>query len=66
MPEKMAELWRRWNCKHLRDPADYNSGFLAPLAELAEWGGPYSLQPGTVIRKGDPLFMRADPAEPPP
>jgi methionyl-tRNA synthetase len=66
MPEKMAELWRRWNCKHLRDPSDPNSGFVAPLAELAQWGGPHSLKPGTQIRKGDPLFMRADPAEPPP
>ncbi|MCC6660644.1 MAG: class I tRNA ligase family protein [Phycisphaerales bacterium] len=66
MPEKMAELWRRWNCNHLRDPDDANSGFVAPLAELAEWGGAYSLRPGTPIRKGDPLFMRADPVEPPP
>jgi methionyl-tRNA synthetase len=66
MPEKMAELWRRWNCNHLRDPNDPNSGFVAPLAEFAQWGGPHSLKPGTPIRKGDPLFMRADPAEPPP
>ena len=66
MPEKMAELWRRWNCTHLRDPNDPNSGFVAPLEELAQWGGPHSLRPGTPIRKGDPLFMRADPAEPAP
>ncbi|MFM9995399.1 MAG: class I tRNA ligase family protein [Phycisphaerales bacterium] len=66
MPFKMAELWRRWNCSPLRDPADPNSGFVAPLEKLAEWGGPHSLKPGTPIVKGDALFMRADPAEPPP
>ncbi len=66
MPSKMAELWRRWNCSPLRDPADPNSGFVAPLEKLAEWGGPHSLKPGTPIAKGDALFMRADPAEPPP
>jgi hypothetical protein len=66
MPFKMAELWRRWNCSPLRDPADPNSGFFAPLEKLAEWGGEFSLKPGTPIVKGDALFMRADPAEPPP
>lgn len=66
MPYRMAELWRRWHCSPLRDPADPSSGFVAPLEKLAEWGGPHSLKPGTPIAKGDPLFMRADPAEPPP
>ncbi len=66
MPFKMAELWRRWNCSPLRDPADPNSGFVAPLEHLAQWGGPHSLKPGTPIQKGDALFMRADPAEGPP
>ncbi len=66
MPSKMADLWRRWSCSPLRDPANPNSGFVAPLEELAQWGGPHSLKPGTPIQKGDALFMRADPAEPPP
>jgi methionyl-tRNA synthetase len=66
MPARMAELWRRWNCSPLRDPADPNSGFVAPLEDLARWGGPHALKPGTPIQKGDALFMRADPAEGPP
>ncbi|MEZ6319186.1 MAG: hypothetical protein R3B49_10625 [Phycisphaerales bacterium] len=66
MPQKMADLWRRWNCDHLTDPNDENSPFKAPLAELAEWGGKFSLKPGQRIEKGDALFMRADPAEPAP
>ena len=66
MPQKMAELWRRWNCDHLTDPNDENSAFKAPLAELAEWGGKFSLKPGQTIEKGDALFMRADAADPAP
>lgn len=66
MPFKMAELWRRWNCNHLRNSADAESGFAAPLAELARFGGPFGLKPGQAIAKGDPLFMRADGAEPAP
>ncbi|HRQ73503.1 MAG TPA: methionine--tRNA ligase [Phycisphaerales bacterium] len=66
MPAKMAALWRTWNCSPLNDPDDPESGFKAPLAELAEWGGEWSLKPGQRIAKGDPLFMRADPAEPAP
>ncbi len=66
MPSKMAEVWRNWNCAHLNDPADPNSGFVAPLAELAQWGGPHSLKPGQKITKGDALFMRADPNDPAP
>ncbi len=66
MPEKMAELWRNWNCTHLTDPNDPNSGFVAPLSELAKWGGEYSLKPGQKIAKGEALFMRADAKEPAP
>jgi len=66
MPAKMAALWRTWNCSPLNDPDDPESGFKAPLAELAEWGGAWSLKPGQRIAKGDALFMRADPAEPAP
>ncbi|MEO0482568.1 MAG: methionine--tRNA ligase [Planctomycetota bacterium] len=64
MPEKMADLWRRWHCDHLTDPNDCNSPFKAPLAELARFGdGDYSLKPGQQIEKGDALFMRADAKE---
>lgn len=54
MPGKMAELWKRWNCT---PPPG------VPLVELARFGGPHALKPGTAIEKGDALFMRADPAE---
>lgn len=57
MPGKMAELWRRWHCA----PAPG-----VPLEELAEWGGPHALKPGAPLEAGDPLFMRADAAEPAP
>jgi methionyl-tRNA synthetase len=58
MPEKMADLWRRWNCA---PPPG------VPLSELATFAHPvYGLKPGTPIEKGDALFMRADSAEPPP
>jgi methionyl-tRNA synthetase len=57
MPQKMADLWKRWTCT---PPAG------VPFPELAKFGGPHALKPGTPIEKGDALFMRADPAEAPP
>jgi len=66
MPEKMSELWKNWNCNHLNDPDNPNSGFVAPLSELAKWGGDYSIKKGQQIAKGDALFMRADASEPAP
>tara|TARA_R110000782_G_scaffold19140_7_gene52289 strand:- start:22725 stop:24482 length:1758 start_codon:yes stop_codon:yes gene_type:complete len=66
MPEKMTELWRNWNCAHLTDPQDANSAFVAPLSELAAWGGAHSIKKGQTIAKGAVLFMRADAAEPAP
>lgn len=66
MPHKMAQLWRTWNCSPLNDPNDPNSGFVAPLSELAIFGGVHALKPGQPISKGDALFMRADPAAPAP
>jgi len=67
MPEKMAALWRLWNCSPLTNPDDCNSAFKAPLSELAQWAHPtHGLKPGQKIAKGDALFMRADPKEPMP
>ncbi len=67
MPGKMAELWRNWGCSPLRDPVDPDSGFRAPLSELAAWAHPeWGLKPGSVVTKGEPLFMRADPKAPAP
>ena len=57
MPQKVAALWHTWN---YAPPAGAN------LAQLATFGGTASLKPGQTIAKGDALFMRADPAEPPP
>jgi len=66
LPNKMAELWRHWHCSPLKDPDNPNSGFIAPLAELAEWGGKHSLKPGQRIDKFPALFMRASTDEAPP
>lgn len=64
MPAKMAEIWRNWGCSHLNDPDDPDSGFRAPLSELARWGHEeWGLRVGQTIGKGGALFMRADPAE---
>ena len=56
IPRKMEQAWLAWNCS----PAT------APLAELAEFGGPHALTPGQAITKGEALFMRADVDEAPP
>ncbi len=66
MPQKMAQLWRDWNCEHLRDPNDAESGFVAPLAELAQWTGEHSMKVGQRVSKGEVMFMRADVNEPAP
>lgn len=66
MPTKMAQLWKTWNCSPLNDPDDINSGFKAPLADLAIFGGPHALKPGQSIAKGEPLFMRAKAEDPAP
>jgi hypothetical protein len=62
----MAQLWRTWNCSPLNDPEDINSGFKAPLAELAVFGGAHALRPGQSIAKGEALFMRAKAEDPAP
>jgi methionyl-tRNA synthetase len=54
MPGKMAALWESWGCAPKEG---------AGLAEVCTFGGASSLSPGAPIRKGDPLFMRADSAE---
>lgn len=66
MPAKMAQLWRDWDCAHLNDPGDHESGFVAPLAELAAWTGEHSIRVGQKISKGEVMFMRADAGEPAP
>lgn len=66
MPEKMAQLWRDWNCNHLQDPNDHASAFVAPLSELARWTGQHALRVGQTISKGEVMFMRADAKEPAP
>jgi methionyl-tRNA synthetase len=57
MPTKMAEVLKNWS-----SPPPDGVG----LRELAALDGPHALQAGTTIVKGDVLFQRADPAEPPP
>jgi len=57
MPAKMAQMLAEWSCV---PPAG------VPLAELVRRDGPHALRSGTPIKKGEPLFPRADPAEPPP
>ncbi len=66
MPEKMAQVWRTWNCRHLTAPENPNSRMMAPLGEMARWSGSYGIKPGQTISKGEALFMRADAAEPAP
>ena len=62
----MADLWRRWHCNHLSDPADAHSPFAAPVGDLGARGGAYALRVGQTIEKGEALFMRADANEPTP
>ena len=51
------------NVEHINSFMDIAYGMAAtcvPLAELAKFGGAYSLKAGQAIAKGEPLFMRAD------
>jgi methionyl-tRNA synthetase len=57
MPAKMAQVLADWSSVPLAG---------VPLSELARRDGPHALRAGAAIRKGEPLFQRADPAEPPP
>jgi methionyl-tRNA synthetase len=66
MPTKMAQLWKTWNCSPVLNPDDPNSGFKAPLAALAVFGGDHALKPGQTIAKGEALFMRAKAEDPAP
>ncbi|MDX2145975.1 MAG: class I tRNA ligase family protein [Planctomycetota bacterium] len=54
LPIKMASLWQSWQCHPAAQVA---------LRELAAFGGAHAIKPATQIHKGEPLFMRADPAE---
>jgi methionyl-tRNA synthetase len=55
MPGKMARVLADWTSV---PPAD------VPLDELVRRDGPHAVRAGTPIKKGEPLFQRADPAEP--
>jgi methionyl-tRNA synthetase len=57
MPAKMAQVIADWSSV----PPEG-----VPLEDLVRLDGPHSLRAGTPIRKGEILFQRADPAEPPP
>jgi methionyl-tRNA synthetase len=57
MPRKMAELWGRWSW-------EFPEG--RSIEEIWSFGPAFGLKPGASIEKGDPLFMRSDPAQPPP
>jgi methionyl-tRNA synthetase len=57
MPAKMAQVLADWSSV---PPAG------VPLAELVRRDGPHALRAGSSIRKGEALFQRADPSEPPP
>ena len=57
-PDAAARVFANWSCTPLRPGATLN--------DATEWEGPFALRPGTPIAKGEPLFMRADPAEPAP
>lgn len=57
IPEACAKLWAAWSCTPPAAPAGEN------LAHLTAYDGPHALRPGQPLVKGEPLFMRADPAE---
>ena len=60
LPEAAARVFANWSCPPI-DPAAGHT-----LAHATRWGGEHSLRPGQPIIKGEPLFMRADPADAPP
>ncbi len=62
MPRKMAGLLRAWQCEA---PGDKGAA-TAPLRDLAEFRGAHAIKPGATIARGEALFQRADPADPPP
>lgn len=57
IPDAAARVWKAWNCAPPEGMA---------LAHMTTWGEHHSLKPGEPLIKGDILFMRADPAAPPP
>lgn len=57
LPDASNALWSAWGCA---------PPHATPLSALSLWAGPHGLRPGAPLRKGSPLFMRADPAAPPP
>ncbi|MGD9689461.1 MAG: methionine--tRNA ligase [Phycisphaerales bacterium] len=57
IPDAAARVFANWSCA----PIDPKAG--DTLAHVTAWGGAHALKPGAPIAKGEPLFMRADPAE---
>jgi methionyl-tRNA synthetase len=57
MPQKMADLWKRWSWTFPEGRS---------IEEIWSFGPAHGLRPGAAIDKGEALFMRADPAEPAP
>lgn len=57
LTQRMPRLWEGWSWS----PTPDNT-----MEALATFAGSAGLKPGQRLGKGDPLFMRADPAEPAP
>lgn len=60
IPEAAARVFENWSCAPVTPREGHG------LAQAAKWRGEHALRPGQAMKKGDPLFMRADPAEAPP
>ncbi|MGQ0628811.1 MAG: methionine--tRNA ligase [Phycisphaerales bacterium] len=60
IPEAAARVFENWSCPPIVPTEGHG------LAQAARWGGEHALRPGQAMKKGDALFMRADPADAPP
>jgi methionyl-tRNA synthetase len=60
VPQAAAAIFKNWSVR----PINIADGHA--IAHATAWGGHHSLQPGQTMVKGEILFQRADPAEPPP
>ncbi len=62
---QVPRLWEAWGLAGGSGGAAASAS-RPPLEFLATFAGAHGLRPGHRVRKGEPLFMRADPAEAPP